>query len=69
MGDVDEGDTHLRLDALQLDLHLLAQLEVEGAQRLVQQQNLGVVDEGASERDALLLATGHLAGLAPVVAT
>ena len=39
VGDEDEGDADLALDRLQLDLHLLAQLEVERAQRLVQQQH------------------------------
>ena len=46
--------------ALQLDLHLLAQLEVERAERLVEQQHLGPVDEGAGEGDALALAAAQL---------
>ena len=36
---VDERDPDLALDALELDLHLLAQLEVERAERLVEQQH------------------------------
>ena len=68
VGDVDERDADLRLDALELDLHRAAQLEVEGAQRLVEQQHLGLVDQCSGQRDALLLATGELgrplAGLA-----
>ena len=51
----------LALDPLQLDLHLLAQLQVERAERLVEQQHGRAVDERARERDALLLAAGELA--------
>ena len=40
VGDEDEGDAGLVLQPLQLDLHLLAQLEVERRQRLVEQQHL-----------------------------
>ena len=54
----------LGLDALELDLHLAAQLEVERAERLVEQQHLGVVDQGAGQGDALLLPAGELGGLA-----
>ena len=53
-----------RLDALELDLHLLAQLEVERAERLVEQQHPRAVDDRAGERDALALAAGELRGLA-----
>ena len=60
--DVDEGDPDLALDALQLDLHLLAQLQVERAERLVEQEDLRVVDDRARERDALALAAGELGG-------
>ncbi len=56
VGDEDEGDADLALDALQLDLHLLAQLEVERPERLVEQEHPWVVDQCARERDALLLA-------------
>jgi hypothetical protein len=41
-----------------------AQLEVEGAEGLVEQQHGRAVDERAGERDALLLAAGELARLA-----
>ena len=60
VGDVDEGDPDLALDLLQLDLHLPAQLQVEGAERLVEQQHLGPVDERPGERDALALAAREL---------
>ena len=50
---------------LELELHLLAQLEVERAERLVEQQHPGPVHERPGKRDALSLATRQLAGLAP----
>ena len=50
------------LDRLELDLHLLAELEVEGAERLVEEEHAGPVDEGAGQRDALALPTGELRG-------
>ncbi len=40
VGDVDEGDPDLALDLLELDLHLAPQLQVERAERLVEQQHL-----------------------------
>ena len=62
MRDVDEGDANLLLDRLELDLHLLAELEVERAERLIEQQDAGPVDEGPGQRDPLPLATGELRG-------
>ena len=64
VGHEDERDADLALDALQLELHRLAQLEVERAERLVEQQRARVVHERAGERDALLLAAGELRRLA-----
>ena len=64
VGDVDERDADLVLDPLQLHLHVLAELEVERAERLVEQEHARVVDERAPERDALLLAAGELLRLA-----
>ena len=61
--DDDERDADVALDALELDLHRLAQLEVERAERLVEQQHLRVHHERARERDALLHAAGELRGL------
>ena len=62
--DVQEGDPDRLLDVLELDLHLLAQLQVERAERLVEQQHARPVDERARQRDALTLAAGELARLA-----
>jgi hypothetical protein len=63
--DVHERDAHLGLDALELELHLPPQLEVERAQRLVEQQHARAVDDRPRERDALLLPAGELRRLAP----
>ena len=64
VGDVDEGDADLALDPLELQLHLLAQLQVQGAERLVQQQHLRLVHDRAGQRDPLPLAAGQLDRLA-----
>ena len=62
--DVHEREADLRLDALELELHLAAQLEVERAERLVEQQQRGPVHQRPGQRDPLLLAAGELRGLA-----
>ncbi len=62
MGDVDEGDPDLALDLLQLDLQALAQLQVERAERLVEQQHLRQVDQRPRQRHPLLHAAGELRG-------
>ena len=61
---VDHGDAELAMDALDLELHLLAQVLVERAERLVEQENVGIEDEAARERHALLLAARQLARVA-----
>jgi hypothetical protein len=61
MGDENEGDAERLLQRLEFLLHLLAQLEVERAQRLVEEQHPGAVDECPGQRDALALAAGELA--------
>ena len=60
VSDEDERDAELALQQLQLDLHLLAELAVECAERLVEQQHAGPVDECTGNCNALLLATRHL---------
>ena len=60
------------LQLLELELHLLAELAVERAERLVAQQHRRPDHERAGQRHALLLAARELAGLAllrPVSAT
>ena len=60
VGDVHERDADLGLDPLELDLHLPAQLEVERAERLVEQQHLRPVDQRPGQGDPLLLPAGEL---------
>ncbi len=64
MRDEHDRDADLALQMLRLDLHLLAQILVERRQRLVHQQHARPVDDGARDRDALLLAARQLRGLA-----
>ncbi|MEI2706528.1 MAG: hypothetical protein V9E89_15040 [Ilumatobacteraceae bacterium] len=52
------------LDGLQLDLHLLAQLEIQRPERLVEQQHLGVVHQRPGQGDTLALPAAQLRGLA-----
>ena len=56
------------LQRLQLLLHLLAELEIERAERLVEQQHLRPVDQRAGKRDALALAAGELRRAALLIA-
>ena len=61
MSDIDEGDAQLVVHVLELDLHLLAHLEIQRAERLVQKQDLGLVDKRAGDGDSLLLSAGERA--------
>ena len=56
VGDDDEGDAGLFLNLDQFILGLFAQLLVECAERLVEQQQLGVLGERAGKGNALALA-------------
>ena len=56
----EERDPDLALDALELDLELAAELRVERAERLVEEEDRGRQDERTRERDALLLAAREL---------
>ena len=62
--DVDERDPDLLLDPLELHLHVLAQLEVERAERLVEKKHARMVHERSAEGDALLLSSRELLRLA-----
>ena len=64
VGHDDEGDADLLLDVHDLELRLLAQLLVERAERLVEQQQLRLLGERAGERHALALAARELMRLA-----
>jgi hypothetical protein len=63
VGDQHAGDADVVDDPRELDLRLLAQLLVERAERLVEEQQLRLLGEAAGEGDALLLAAGELMGL------
>jgi hypothetical protein len=68
VGDEEDGDLQLHLDALQLLAHLYADLRVERGERLVHQQYLGLEDQGPGDGHALLLAAGELARVLLLVA-
>src|SRR5712691_4423206 len=58
--DVDRRDGKAPLQLSQLDPHALSQLRVEVRERLVEQEHLRAADQGAREREALLLSAGEL---------
>ena len=60
VGDVDDRDPEVFVQVLDLELHVLAQLLVERAERLIHQHERRIEDERARERDALLLAARKL---------
>ena len=60
--DVDGGLLVLEVQPLQLGAHLLAQLGVERADRLVHQHRLRPAHQRAADRDALHVAAGELRG-------
>ncbi len=64
MGDEYKGDAEVALQGFEFNLHLLAELQVKGAQGLIKQQDFGFIDEGAGQRHALPLAAGQLRGAA-----
>jgi hypothetical protein len=62
--DVDERDPDVVLQPLEEQLHLLAELEVERAQRLVEEEHARLAHQRSRESDPLLLAAGDLPRLA-----
>ena len=58
MGHIDESNAYLLLYALKLILHLLAELQVQCPQRLIQKKHLGLIDQGPGYGHSLLLASG-----------
>ena len=62
--DEDAGDVQLVVQAPQPAAQLLAHLGVERAERLVQQQHLGLDRQRARQRDALPLSAGELMRIA-----
>ena len=68
MRDIDEGDADFALNALQLNAHLLAQLQVERAERLIKQKHCGAIHQCTRKGDALRLSARELRRLALLVA-
>src|SRR5205085_6954086 len=64
-----EGDAEARLQMLELNLHRAAKLGVQRRKRLVEKEHLRSIYDRASQRNALLLAAGELAGHAMFQAT
>ncbi len=67
MRDEHESRADLAMDARQLDLHLLAELEVEGPERLVEEEHGRSLGERARERHTLRLAARQLRRVAVAV--
>ena len=67
VGHVYGSDTDLFLDFTDRLAHLDAQLCIEVGERLVHQKHLRLHNDGARQRDALLLAAGELVGIAILV--
>jgi hypothetical protein len=61
---VDRGDLEGVVQAADLEAHLLAQIGVEVAERLIEQQHLGLDHDGARQGHTLLLAARQLGGIA-----
>ena len=64
MRDEHDGEAAARPDRQQLALQLLAGERIERAERLVHQQDAGIVGKHARNGDALLHAAGELVGIA-----
>ena len=60
MGNVDGGNAEFLLDSPELELHILAELAVEGGERFVEEEKVRLEDKSAGDRDTLLLAAGKL---------
>ena len=63
VGHVDECDPDVTLQRLELQLHRLPELEIEGAQRLVEEQDRRAIDQCPRQGHPLPLTTGKLARL------
>ena len=68
MGYKDEGNADLLLNPFQLVLHFLAELQIQGRQRLVQKQHLRLVDQRPGKGHTLLLSAGQQGGVFILIA-
>lgn len=64
MGHKNKGDPECLLKFFQLDLHLFTQFQIERAQRFIQQQHAGFIDQRTRNGNALTLAARKLRRLA-----
>lgn len=62
VGDKDKGNPEFCLEIFEFDLHVLAELGIEGGEGFVEEEHLGAADEGAGEGDALALTARELVG-------
>ena len=60
VGDIEEGGAHLAMHPAEFLLHVEADGEIQGRQRLVQQQDLRPGDQNPGQGHALHLAAGEL---------
>src|SRR5215207_6135262 len=60
VGDIDHRGAKLLMQALDLAPHLIAQLRVEIAERLVKKENSRIAHDGAADRDTLALPSRKL---------
>src|SRR6185503_20439392 len=58
--DVDHRSAELLMQAFYLAAHLIAQLRVEIAERLIEKENPRIAHDGAADRDTLALAARKL---------
>ena len=66
--DEDERDAELALQLDELALHVLPELQVERRQRLIEEQHLGLVHDGARDGNTLLLPARELRHLGVLIA-
>ena len=62
MSHVKDRNSGPPLQIFELEAHLLTQFSIEIAQRLIEQQYLGLLDQGPRQRDSLLFSARKLAG-------
>ena len=65
VGHIDGGGAQAAQQRADLGAERLAQVAVQVGQRLIEQQQARAADDGAGQRDALLLAAGQLGRAAP----
>ena len=63
MGHENDGEVKLALQLLDLKAHGLPELGIQVGQRLIQQHDLGLGDNGPGQSNTLLLAAGQVRGV------